>query len=240
MLLERPVKQSPLLSKRICHKYSRLGTWLKTAKASCKLTSVHCKILEHIIVSTITQRQKKKRWRHTRLCHIVRCRERVFWDRTHPLEEYTSCSSSRFNRRSMTMKKLSWGMRCCRCTNNMPESAHLRCSQLGADCLGPVGDEKSGVRVRWLAYYHQNNIKSTTERYQDNRFNAMLQDASETHHHRAEISDFGKKLKNSNEKVCSVLLDLTDPINDPCSCSCLHESGWALLEHNQQQIHQIP
>lgn len=33
---------------------------MKTTKASCKLTSMHCKILEHIIVSTIMQRQQKK------------------------------------------------------------------------------------------------------------------------------------------------------------------------------------
>ena len=172
--------------------------------------------------------------------HRVTRRERVFWDHTHPLEEYASCSSSRFNRRSMTMKKLSWGMRCCWCTNNMPESLHLwGVFDLGHS-LGPVGDEKSGVRVKWLAYCHQNNIKSTIEHYQDSRFNAMLQVATEIHHHRAEICDFGQKLENSNMKVCSVLLDLTDPVNDPCSCSCLHESGWALLEHNQQQIHQIP
>ena len=79
------------------------------------------------------------------------------------------------------------------------------------DCLGPVGDEKNGVRDKWLAYCRQNKIKSTTEHYQDNRFNAVFQVAAEIHHHRAEISDFGQKLENSNLKVRSVLLDLTDP-----------------------------
>ena len=39
----------------------------------------------------------------------------------------------------------------------------------------------------------------------------MFQVAAEIHHLRAEISDFGQKLENSNLKVRSVLLDLTDP-----------------------------
>ena len=91
------------------------------------------------------------------------------------------------------------------------EFAPLRCSWLGADCLGPVGDEKRGVHVKWLVYCHQNIIKSTAEHYQDNRFNAMLQDAAEIHHHRAEISDFGQKLETSNLKVHSGVTDPTDP-----------------------------
>ena len=119
------------------------------------------------------------------------------------------------------MKKSSWGMRCCQCTTTAPK----RCVQLGANCLGPAGDVKSGVHDGCVADYCQNEMRSTTAQHQDNRFNTVFQVAAEMHHHRAEISNFGQKLENSNLKVCFVLLYLAcrpkSSINDPCSCSCL-------------------
>ena len=67
------------------------------------------------------------------------------------------------------------------------ETACLRVPRIASELCGPVGDEKNGMRDKWLAFCEANHLKSTFEAYKDNRFNCMFSASMQTLHHREHL-----------------------------------------------------
>ncbi|KAL8621575.1 hypothetical protein ACOMHN_026246 [Nucella lapillus] len=86
-----------------------------------------------------------------------------------------------------------------------------RLIRLASNSCGPVGDEKSGVREKWLAYCRSTGTKSLLQSHRDNRFNALFETAAQVHHHKQDLFTFLSMLENKNLMLRSVFEDLTDP-----------------------------
>ncbi|XP_070213309.1 uncharacterized protein [Littorina saxatilis] len=86
---------------------------------------------------------------------------------------------------------------------------------MACDCLGPRGDDKSGVRDSWLAYCFMEEKTSTMTSFRENRFNNTFQGAANLHFHRQDIQDcLGNYLPNRNKKVEVVLADCQSELTD--------------------------
>lgn len=93
------------------------------------------------------------------------------------------------------------------------EKICVRVPRIASQLCGPVGDEKSGMQDKWLAFCEANHIKSTLEAYKDNRFNCMFATTIQTLHHREHILSTIAKIaldKKPNQKIESLRLDLED------------------------------
>ncbi|XP_050399976.1 uncharacterized protein LOC126817166 [Patella vulgata] len=92
------------------------------------------------------------------------------------------------------------------------EIAGVRTVRFISDLLGPVSDEKNGLRERWhwLAYCRIHNIKSLIGSYKDNRFNCLFETSAQVLFHRKDILNFFSDLQTTNLKVKSGNLDLMD------------------------------
>ena len=86
-----------------------------------------------------------------------------------------------------------------------------RLVRLVSNSCGPVGDEKSGVREKWLAYCRHSGIKSLLQSYRDNRFNALFETAAQVHLHKQDLLTFFGLLDEKNLMLQSVYQDLSDP-----------------------------
>ncbi|KAL8585134.1 hypothetical protein ACOMHN_013150 [Nucella lapillus] len=90
-----------------------------------------------------------------------------------------------------------------------------RLIRLASNSCGPVGDEKSGVQEKWLAYCRSTGTKSLLQSllqsYRDNRFNALFETAAQVHRHKQDLFAFLSMLENKNLMLQSVFEDLTDP-----------------------------
>ena len=79
-----------------------------------------------------------------------------------------------------------------------------------SDILGPNGDERCGVRDKWMAFCHRRKIKSYISDYRDNRFNSSFRGAAELIHHHKDILMLENYIDSPNKKIQSVLLDIKD------------------------------
>ena len=74
-----------------------------------------------------------------------------------------------------------------------------------------MGNEKSGVRDKWLAFCRTQLKKNLVQFYKDNRFNAVFECSAGIHLHREDIVTFMGMLETLNLKIQSVHEDLKDP-----------------------------
>ncbi|GFR82131.1 LOW QUALITY PROTEIN: hypothetical protein ElyMa_002357600 [Elysia marginata] len=91
------------------------------------------------------------------------------------------------------------------------ESAAIRFIRTASSCLGPRGDEKSGVREEWLVYCRKERVKSQIISHRGNRFNNIFQNAEAIFILRENIAQFlSTATSGDNKKLKSVLLDAED------------------------------
>ncbi|KAL8604612.1 hypothetical protein ACOMHN_013392 [Nucella lapillus] len=83
--------------------------------------------------------------------------------------------------------------------------------RLASNSCGPVGDEKSGVGEKWLAYCRSTGTKSLLQSYRDNGSNALFETAAQVHHHKQGLFAFLSMLEKKNLMLRSVFDDLADP-----------------------------
>lgn len=88
--------------------------------------------------------------------------------------------------------------------------APLRCVRMTCELLGPVGDQKNGVRDKWLAHLRSEDKKCLLQTYKDNRFNAAFECSALVLHHRDDIISLIQKLHTPNGAIISLQLDLED------------------------------
>ena len=91
-----------------------------------------------------------------------------------------------------------------------PENAARRAVRIAAQLLGPNGDEKNGLRGKWVADCMRRNVKSMIGDHRDNRFNNLFQRSAEVIYHIHDMISIEKFLINPNRKVQSLMLDLHD------------------------------
>ncbi|KAK2168873.1 hypothetical protein LSH36_13g00014 [Paralvinella palmiformis] len=91
------------------------------------------------------------------------------------------------------------------------ENVPVRMVRMASELLGPNGDEKCGIRGKWIADCRTRHVMSVIGDYRDNRFNGLFQVSAQLIHHMDDILSLEKKLKaDINLKVKSLFLDLKD------------------------------
>lgn len=89
------------------------------------------------------------------------------------------------------------------------EPSAVRLIRTVSEMLGPRGDEKNGVRQKWLVYLSIKNKPSKIINYRGNRFNNLFTGAVTIVHHHDDIIDFLTNFIDSrNLKLESVLADI--------------------------------
>ena len=90
------------------------------------------------------------------------------------------------------------------------ENVASRIVRMCSQVFGPNGDEKCGVRDKWLADCHRRRVTSYISNYKDNRFNSIFLGATELIHHLQDMIRVDLYCETLNLKLQSIILDLKD------------------------------